>query len=1164
MSNFSLIEGGKLPVSLTSPEGMVKFKSLVSKIKAIFNDKVGEGPRPYFLHRLEEAKDIPDIIFQLMGYSPANVLVIDDFVALTYALNGLLEHCGKRDTPYLDINVENDGVHFEVHFIHSIVDFDRDAIVEEFNELSDANQDVQSESMKRTIEEHVEKLVDSASVENPDYTFETPTLKNNDEKPDEGEWITAGKSKKMSPVEPTTTVKVKDSLKDQNRFHALEDEHNDNVTEKFENFDSSKMEQSMESVASLESPKKKKSDRQKLLDRPDRKYRKKGWAQINRIVEKGDVDSLSIDDLCFYICFAGPALRQSKKDQISNFSEVLEQKGGKYRIKVEKECNDLVDKACATLAKEDAAIFNKIRTNKNQIEAKINEAKIQVQKQVKINETSHAVIADIESRLTKGMDLSSTVKDLNSSVVTLMTKINALEERVDQQQKRIDEQQEEIDDLQTETDVHQKGVDKLPTIEEAQEDHQSKIDDHSTRLDTHAKSIKNLEEAQDNYNACSRGFENASYKTDRKGESGFNTPPRDAVPDDVPSSPMRQKAATAEPTIPFGSRVLLKNGVMRECRAYVMNVTSYEGKNLYHAQTAGQTNIFVRYSEVMTVLVEGDKNAFTSGYDPTRSLAIFDTYISQVKSTATPARKQRTPKPALSQTKSGAPYFSANRNTDSLGQSRRYQVAPSNPHDLDDEDQQDNFFNRPLADYEYIYPTGTAPKRVLEDKVEQVHSNMRVTLSDESKIQSFYEDIRRRLKPQNIPIKDWLQLTPQVDILDLPSGEVQNYDRAKVVMSRAIYNLLDANKDELVTDSFMQGELQMYSAESDGFGFLRFMVSQTHPKFRHEITRPSITATLQPPAFTDDNTIYEFCTEVQEYMTNGNAPDHFTPLAAAQFVAESLRRDTRFNKGRIALEQEISNNLSSSGYVPAHLAVRALPRTILNVYEPHQKRELSKPKRSSATQFNASRLETPFCVGVDEIEELVMNRVNTRSGAGGNENRKTYSRTNDRTSNYNRNDKDNGNVGNGRYQRNQPHGERNGYQRRNGKQQNDSDDIPFIQCTACGGPGHEEKDCKKKLSFVRLSQWMAMLSPAQRKEFSSELDRNARATHERYKAAYKNRKDIRKRVNKIDIDDESRVMLLSAYRTQLPDMDFGSLDIDLVDDLEPCLDFNPDTDNLSE
>ena len=102
-------------------------------------------------------------------------------------------------------------------------------------------------------------------------------------------------------------------------------------------------------------------------------------------------------------------------------------------------------------------------------------------------------------------------------------------------------------------------------------------------------------------------------------------------------------------------------------------------------------------------------------------------------------------------------------------------------------------------------------------------------------------------------------------MLDLPEDQCANLASAKIVMSRSIYNLLDVNKDTLITeDMYMKGELKMYGKDSNSFGFLKFMVSQTHANFRHELAQPSIIATLQPPWFRDEATLYDFCREGQD------------------------------------------------------------------------------------------------------------------------------------------------------------------------------------------------------------------------------------------------------------------------------------------------------------
>jgi len=100
-------------------------------------------------------------------------------------------------------------------------------------------------------------------------------------------------------------------------------------------------------------------------------------------------------------------------------------------------------------------------------------------------------------------------------------------------------------------------------------------------------------------------------------------------------------------------------------------------------------------------------------------------------------------------------------------------------------------------------------------------------------------------------------LKPEFEVLDLPEDQsVSLLASAKIVMSRSIYNLLDATKDTLITDMYMKGELKMYGKDSDGSGFLKFMVLQTHANFRHELAQPSIIATLQPPRSRNEATLY--------------------------------------------------------------------------------------------------------------------------------------------------------------------------------------------------------------------------------------------------------------------------------------------------------------------
>lgn len=97
-------------------------------------------------------------------------------------------------------------------------------------------------------------------------------------------------------------------------------------------------------------------------------------------------------------------------------------------------------------------------------------------------------------------------------------------------------------------------------------------------------------------------------------------------------------------------------------------------------------------------------------------MAVFQQHVDSLKSS------HNTPKGGKGTGPPSTPRFSSNtkKNTDGSIKQRRYPFASVNPiDDLDDE----GYF-RPLAEYEYIYPAGTAPKKVAEDKIEQMHENL--------------------------------------------------------------------------------------------------------------------------------------------------------------------------------------------------------------------------------------------------------------------------------------------------------------------------------------------------------------------------------------------------------------------------------------------------------
>ena len=934
-------------------------------------------------------------------------------------------------------------------------------------------------------------------------------------------WKTVPKSiSKSAPLQPFTVMDAPVVLEPKARSNVWsafsdDDDEDDDVDEiDKDNIleDSAFMQQSLDSAALASSPDSKQKRRltqmEKLANRTDRNLRAKGWATISRHLEKGDPNAIGIEDLCYYICHSSTNLRKNKKDHIVDYSQSLvnHRKQGESTFKTN--CEKIVDKSISTLMTEDAAIFNKIRINKNDLDTNIVSAKNHIKRLVELSQITNTVAVDVDTRvgnLTELLDKAEKIQQAMPTPVSNDDRIAALVARIDAQESRI----------------------------KVLESRASNPDDDNLSEKVENRTSSSVAPVPDKIDSTSQYCQFISPKP--QADSMLNT--------------------LQYPPYQYMSRIQLRHALMQSITGWLMSYTVREGQYFYHISTMRGTDMFAYHSDIVDIKEVGEPNNFLYGYNPTRNMSIFNTPAAlrhtQVATTNSPTRNIAMPSvpPDPQFSPSVQPAGDPSPSPTAPGVHTRLYQHDASSHDDDDLDsrnaadddrsvrqnQHRGYHQRPLLNNEYSYPIGSAITKIREDKIEDLHSSIKIVLSDTASIRQFYEDLRRRLKAHHVPLREWNSLAPNVDVLDIQPNLCANYGPARIVMSRAIFNLLDANKDTLITDLYMRGELTMYDEKSDGLAFLSYMVSQNHPKYRHQVVQPSIAASLKIPTFDDDITLHEFCSNVKEYLDNGLAPDHFTPFAAAQYVLEALRTDSRFTTGCAYLQTEVNQHNNKTGWAPQHLQLHYLPRTILNQYEASMKSELSKPRR-----LNARRVEVP-----SDDQGLVINRAFTRSNAR--EGRDKGKTNEDKRDNRNRDTN-----------------------RKSGDNRDSGKDLPFIQCPCCGKPGHDECDCRQKGSFVKLSQWYELLTKAQRRDIIAEMNKNARATHERYKAAYGKRRAVRKRINRVADDSREdgdldiaveKNIILQACRAQMPDLDFGSLDYEFDDDIEPYLEFDPAIDS---
>lgn len=290
------------------------------------------------------------------------------------------------------------------------------------------------------------------------------------------------------------------------------------------------------------------------------------------------------------------------------------------------------------------------------------------------------------------------------------------------------------------------------------------------------------------------------------------------------------------------SRVQVRHSMLCSITGWLLLYTVRSGTYLYQILTLGGTNIFANHDDILKVKEVGETNSFLYGYNPTRSMDVFDSVTAATPST--PHRPGEIPPIVTTPVAHRNPM--QDRLVSPLPDQIPGQQATSQPHTLfcqecsqtdddnnsqlhdDDRSQhqhQGRHQTRPLQNNEYLYPIGNAITRLHEDKIEDLHSSLKTVLSDTTMICPFYDALCRRLKVQHIPLREWKSLAPGVDLLEINPRQCANYTAAHIVMSRAIFNLLDASRDRLITYLFLKGELSMCDNESDGFGFLSYMIS---------------------------------------------------------------------------------------------------------------------------------------------------------------------------------------------------------------------------------------------------------------------------------------------------------------------------------------------------
>ena len=427
-----------------------------------------------------------------------------------------------------------------------------------------------------------------------------------------------------------------------------------------------------------------------------------------------------------------------------------------------------------------------------------------------------------------------------------------------------------------------------------------------------------------------------------------------------------------------------------------------------------------------------------------------------------------------------------------------------------------------LAHNAFIYPLGGVPKIIREEKATAAGKEFTGHLAAHEDPRNFYTQIRQTLLTYQVLLRAYVAITKTTGLLEINAYNCQNYDSAKLVMSRFLYIFFFHGRDTMFdNNNYARFSLVNYEEHQDGLSFLLNLIRECHPKLRSDVNRSSITKTLELPKFEDTITIWEYIAKCQIYIKDVQ-PSNCTQVDVLRIVQEQISKDPRFKTAAEHLQAKISILKNGDGSVPNEYTLKNLTQTIMECYELNDREHLSQPRRTNRIAI----IDTPL-----EIQRVQRSRSSHQQS--GTDRQDDNKRTTDKEK----------------------------------------------FCKSCITYGHTDEECTKTGAAISIEQYLKTCSSEKKRQILEAYKENRKAAHARYLAAYERRKDLKKKIRRIHYDymvnphshnnpqaeqtfEMLRVACVKTAQAEHPDLDFGSIDAAYNDIEEPIIHFDPTVDAL--
>ena len=450
-----------------------------------------------------------------------------------------------------------------------------------------------------------------------------------------------------------------------------------------------------------------------------------------------------------------------------------------------------------------------------------------------------------------------------------------------------------------------------------------------------------------------------------------------------------------------------------------------------------------------------------------------------------------------------------------------------------------------LAHNAFIYPKGTVPQYIKEEKASELGKNFSGNLAAHHDPRAFYSHVRTVVLVHKVLLRAYKTITQADGLLEITPRNCENYSAASKVMARFLYIFFFHGRENMFDgNEYASQSLTTYEADQDGVAFLYDLIRDYQPNLRASVHRSNITDAFKLPEFHDTISVWEYINKMKIYFKEVNATAKQVDIL--RLIYDQLIRDPRFATAATKIQDKISEYKACNGFVPEEYTLSRIARTIMDMYDSSEREGLSQPRRRTIRQ-----LELPLIDQIPHHESLSIQRMTTRTSPA----------------------RPSGKPPLARYGPEQPSEDHN------------KNPPPAEICPSCMTYGHSADECTKTGAAITIQQFLKTCSPERKKMIVEAYKKNRQEAHERYVRAYKKRRQLKQQIRRLEYDhqydtttkewkvlddtasqklDKLRIACVIAAKSETPDLDFGSLDDNYADIQEPQLEFDPAVDTFPD